>query len=143
MLKVLFLCMQNACRSQMAEGLVNHDLAGEVKAFSAGVSPTRVNPRAIQVMSELGIDIRHHEVKSVDAFAGEKFDYVITLCDEAQEQCPIFPGSAERLHMGFKDPARASGNETEVLKVFRQVRDLLRVKLIPFLEEQTLHQRMN
>ena len=92
MLKVLFLCTENACRSQMAEGLVNHDLAGQVQAFSAGVRPSRVNPRAIQVMAELGIDISHHRSKSVDDLAGEHFDLVITVCDQAQEQCPIFPG---------------------------------------------------
>ena len=92
MLKVLFLCTENACRSQMAEGLVNHDLAGQVQAWSAGVRPSRVNPRAIQAMAELGIDISHHRSKSVDELAGEPFDLVITVCDQAQQQCPIFPG---------------------------------------------------
>ena len=101
MLKVLFLCTENACRSQMAEGLVNHDLAGQVQAFSAGVRPSRVNPRAIQVMAELGIDISHHRSKSVDDLAGEQFDLVITVCDQAQEQCPTVSrgnrGQARRL----------------------------------------------
>jgi len=129
MLKVLFLCTENACRSQMAEGLVNHDLAGQVKAFSAGIRPSRVNPRAIQVMGELGIDISHHRSKSVDDLAGEEFDLVITVCDSAAEQCPIFPGNTEVMHVGFPDPAKAAGTETEILTVFRWVRDGLREQL--------------
>ncbi|MFI5329854.1 MAG: arsenate reductase ArsC [Desulfobaccales bacterium] len=134
MLKVLFLCTENACRSQMAEGLVNHDLAGRVKAFSAGVSPSRVNPRAIQVMAELGIDIRQQRSKSVAELAGESFDLVITLCDQAQQQCPFFPGDTEVRHVGFPDPARAAGTEAEIMAAFRQVRDDLRKKLIPLLK---------
>ena len=106
MLKVLFLCTENACRSQMAEGLVNHDLAGQVQAFSAGVRPSRVNPRAVQVMAELGIDISHHRSKSVDDLAGEQFDLVITVCDQAQEQCPMFPGETEVMHVGFPGPGQ-------------------------------------
>ena len=136
MLKVLFLCTENACRSQMAEGLVNHDLAGRVQAFSAGVSPSRVNPRAIQVMAELGIDIRRQRSKSVAELAGEPFDLVITLCDQAQQQCPIFPGDTEVRHVGFPDPARAAGTEAEIMAAFRQVRDDLRVRLIPLLKEK-------
>ena len=133
MLKVLFLCTENACRSQMAEGLVNHDLAGQVQAFSAGVRPSLVNPRAIQVMAELGIDIRHHRSKSVDDLAGEQFDLVITVCDQAREQCPIFPGKTEVRHVGFPDPARATGTEAEILAAFRQVRDAVREQLVPLL----------
>ena len=136
MLKVLFLCTENACRSQMAEGLVNHDLAGRVQAFSAGVSPSRVNPRAIQVMAELGIDIRRQRSKSVAALADEPLDLVITLCDQAQQQCPIFPGDTEVRHVGFPDPARAAGTEAEIMAAFRQVRDDLRVRLIPLLKEK-------
>lgn len=136
MLKVLFLCTENACRSQMAEGLVNHDLAGEAQAFSAGVRPSRVNPRAVQVMAELGIDIRHQRSKSVVDLAGERFDLVVTLCDQAQGQCPIFPGETEVRHAGFPDPARATGTEEEIMAVFRQVRDEMRQKLIPLLEKK-------
>jgi arsenate reductase len=136
MLKVLFLCSENACRSQMAEGLVNHDLAGLVQAFSAGVRPSRVNPRAIQVMAELGIDIRHHRSKSVDELAEERFDLVITLCEQTQGQCPFFPGETEIMHVGFPDPARATGNEEEIMAAFRQVRDDLREKLISLLKEK-------
>jgi arsenate reductase (thioredoxin) len=136
MYKVLFLCTENACRSQMAEGLVNHDLAGQVKAFSAGVRPTRVNPRAIQVMAELGIDISHHRSKSVNDLAGERFDLVITVCDRAAEECPLFPGDTEVMHVGFPDPAKATGAEEEILPVFRRVRDDLREQLTALLREK-------
>ena len=136
MLKVLFLCTENACRSQMAEGLVNYDLAGQVKAFSAGVRPSRVNPRGVQVMKELGIDIREHRSKSVDDLAGEAFDLVITVCDQAQQQCPIFPGETEVMHVGFPDPAKATGTEEEIMAAFRQVRDALREQLVPLLREK-------
>jgi arsenate reductase len=137
MLKVLFLCTENACRSQMAEGLVNHDLAGQVQAWSAGVRPSRVNPRAVQVMAELGIDISHHRAKSVDDLAGEAFDLVITVCDQAQQQCPIFPGETQVMHVGFPDPARATGTEAEVMAAFRQGRDALREQLVPLLREKS------
>lgn len=136
MIKVLFLCTENACRSQMAEGLINHDLAGLVKAFSAGVRPSRVNPRAIQVMAELGIDISHHYSKSLSDLAGEQFDLVITVCDNAAEQCPMFPGNTEILHISFPDPAKASGSEEEILNVFRRVRDDLRERLALLLREK-------
>jgi arsenate reductase len=136
MLKVLFLCTENACRSQMAEGLVNHDLAGRVRAFSAGVRPSRVNPRALAVMAELGIDLSRHYSKSVDDLAGEQFDLVITVCDQAQEQCPLFPGETEVRHVGFPDPARATGTEEEVMAVFRQVRDAMRAQVIPLLRQK-------
>ncbi|MCX5893546.1 MAG: arsenate reductase ArsC [Deltaproteobacteria bacterium] len=134
MMQVLFLCTENACRSQMAEGLVNHDLAGQVQAWSAGVRPSRVNPRAIQVMAELGIDISHHRSKSVDDLAGQRFDLVITVCDQAQEQCPLFPGETEIMHVGFPDPGKAIGSEEEIMAVFRQVRDEMRQQLIPLLQ---------
>jgi len=137
MLKVLFLCTENACRSQMAEGLVNYDLAGQVQAWSAGVRPSRINPRAVQVMAELGIDLSRHRSKSVDDLAGEQFDLVITVCDQAQQQCPIFPGETEVMHVGFPDPARATGTEAEIMAAFRQVRDALREQLVPLLREKS------
>ncbi len=136
MLRVLFLCTENACRSQMAEGLVNHDLAGEVQAFSAGVRPSRVNPRAVQVMAELGIDISHHYSKSVDDLAGQQFDLVITVCDQAHEQCPLFPGETEVVHLGFPDPAKATGPEEEIRAAFRRVRDSLQERLGEFLRKK-------
>jgi arsenate reductase len=136
MLKVLFLCTENACRSQMAEGLVNHDLAGQVKAYSAGIRPTRVNPRAIQAMGELGIDISRQRSKSVNDLAGVQFDLVITVCDQAQEQCPIFSGDTEVTHVGFPDPAKATGTEEEIMIAFRRVRDALREQLGQLLREK-------
>jgi arsenate reductase len=136
MLKVLFLCTENACRSQMAEGLMNHDLAGLVQARSAGVRPNRVNPRAIQVMSELGIDISHHRSKAVDDVAEDQFDLVITVCDNAAGQCPMFPGNTEIRHISFPDPAQTTGSEEEILAVFRRVRDDLRERLVPLLRDR-------
>ena len=137
MLKVLFLCTENSCRSQMAEGLVNHDLAGQVQAFSAGVRPSRVNPRAIQVMAELGIDIRHQRSKSVDDLAGEQFDLVITVCDQAQEQCPLFPGETPRSGTSAsRTRPRPPAAEAEIMATFRRVRDEMREQLIPLLREK-------
>jgi len=135
MVKILFLCTENACRSQMAEGLVNHYLAGKAQAFSAGVKPGQVNPNAIRVMAELGIDISLQRSKPVSEFEGQQFDLVITVCDRAKEQCPFFPGAARMLHVSFTDPGQAKGTEDEILAVFRRVRDEMREKLIPLLQE--------
>jgi arsenate reductase len=135
MLNVLFLCSENACRSQMAEGLVNHDLAGQVRAFSAGVAPKAVNPRAVRAMAELGIDISGHRSKSMTEFEGQPFDLVITVCDSARDQCPMFPGAARMLHVGFEDPGRAQGTDEEIKAVFRRVRDEMREQIMPLLQE--------
>ena len=138
MLKVLFLCTENACRSQMAEGMVNHFLAGKVRAWSAGIRPSKVNPRAIRVMAEWGINISKQWSKSVADFQDQPFDLVITVCDQAQEACPIFPGDTEILHVGFPDPARATGSDKEILTAFRKVRDAMREQILPLLEEKIL-----
>src|SRR5512139_1319272 len=122
MKRVLFICTHNSARSQMAEGLVNHDLAGKVQAFSAGTEPSSVNPLVIAAMKEVGIDISRHRSKSIDEFADEKFDFVITLCDHAAESCPVFFGGAQRMHMGFPDPAALTGTEEEKLSFFRKLR---------------------
>jgi arsenate reductase len=140
MFKVLFLCTENACRSQMAEGLVNHYLAGKVKAFSAGVAPREINLRAVRVMAELGIDVSGQRAKPVDVLAGQQFDLVITVCDRAREQCPFFPGATRVLHVGFTDPGRAQGSEAEIMAVFRKVRDEMREQLIPLLEREAAGQ---
>ena len=131
--RVLFLCTHNSCRSQMAEGLVNHYLGDRFEAFSAGTEATRVNPLAAQVLMELGIDISHHHSKTLDQFADQRFDYVITLCGSANEQCPLFFGGVQRVHIGFDDPSRLPGIAEEVLPEFRRVRDEIRVKLTAFL----------
>ena len=136
MLKILFLCTENACRSQMAEGLVNHNLAGQVKAYSAGVRPKTVNPRAVAAMQELGIDISRHFSKSVDDLPEKDFDLVITVCDQAQEQCPMFPGKTEVIHVGFPDPAKATGTEAEIMTEFRRVRDDMREQLVALLKKK-------
>ena len=107
----------------MAEGLVNHYLSGRYQAFSAGTEATRVNPLAIRVLAELGIDISGHRSKTMDEFAGKSFDYVITLCGDANEKCPLFFGGVQRIHHGFEDPSRLNGNEEDVLLEFRRVRD--------------------
>jgi len=133
MKKVLFICTHNSARSQMAEGLVNHDLAGKVQAFSAGTDPTFVNPLAITALKEVGIDISRHLSKSLDEFANEKFDFVITLCDRAAESCPLFFGGTRRVHMGFSDPAPITGTEEEKLTFFRNLRDQIREKIVGFL----------
>ena len=135
MLKVLFLCTENACRSQMAEGLVNHYLAGKVQAFSAGVEPGQINPYTIRVMAEIGIDISQHRSKLVSEFEGQEFDLVVTVCDKAREQCPFFAGAGRLLHVSFTDPAQATGSEAEIMAVFRQVRDEIKEKIIPLLQE--------
>jgi arsenate reductase len=123
---VLILCTGNSARSQMAEGLLRHDAGDRFEVESAGTKPSQVRPEAIAVMKELGIDISGHRSKSVDEFGLRKFDYVLTVCDNAKESCPIFPGHANRLHRNFEDPAAAGGSENERLAVFRRVRDQLR-----------------
>jgi arsenate reductase len=136
MKRVLFICTKNSARSQMAEGLINHDLAGKVQAFSAGIEPSTVNPLAIAVLMELGIDISGHRSKSLDEFVNEKFDFVVTLCDHAAESCPIFFGGVQRIHMGFPNPAAVSGTQEERLATFRKVRDQIREEMVSFLTKQ-------
>ncbi len=121
--RILFLCTHNSCRSQMAEGLINHYLGDRFEAFSAGTEATRVNPLAIGVLAELGIDISGHRSKTLDEFTAEQFDYVITLCGDANENCPIFFGSVRRMHIGFDDPSRLRGTPEKLLPEFRRVRD--------------------
>lgn len=127
--RVLILCTHNSARSQMAEGLLRHLSAGRISVESAGSEPGRVHPLAIQVMDEIGIDITDHRSKSLAEFLDEKFDYVITVCDQANETCPFFPGSPERIHWSFPDPSSASGDEQERLKTFRDVRDAINARL--------------
>ncbi len=130
--RILFLCTHNSCRSQMAEGLVNHFLGDRFTAFSAGTEATRVNPKAIQVMAELGIDISAHRSKTLDEFAGEPFDQVVTLCGDANEKCPLFIGGTQRLHQGFDDPSRMVGTEEEILSAFRRVRDEIKAWVLEY-----------
>jgi len=123
-MKILILCTGNSCRSQMAEGFLR-SLHPEWKIFSAGTKPEKeVNPLAVKVMKEAGIDISHQQPKSIQQFIDYDFDYVITVCDNARESCPVFTGKVKhRLHIGFEDPANARGNEEERLEVYRRVRN--------------------
>lgn len=134
--RVLFLCTGNSARSQMAEAIVNHDLGKTWQAFSAGTRPAGyVHPAAIQALSEIGID--HHGIsKSSDIFRGQDFEMVITLCDDAAENCPVWLGKGKRTHIGFPDPAETTGTQEEVLNAFRRVRDQIRQRVISFLQSQ-------
>ena len=117
----------------MAEGLLRQLAGDKFEVASAGVSPTHVRPEAIKVMAELGIDISGHHSKSVDEFKGQEFDYVITVCDNANEQCPIFPGKTKRIHWSFEDPAALHGDELKRFAIFRRVRDEIRQQLQEFI----------
>ena len=133
---VLILCTGNSARSQMAEGLLRYDAGDRFMVESAGTRPSQVRPEAIAVMKELGIDISEQRSKSVDEFTDREFAYVLTVCDNAKESCPVFPGHANRLHRNFEDPAAAEGTEAERLAVFRRVRDEIRDYLRIFPAQQ-------
>lgn len=132
--RVLILCTGNSARSQMAEGILRHAGGERFEVWSAGTEPSRLNPLAVRAMQELGIDIGAHRSKSVDEFRGQEFDYVITVCDNAKENCPVFPGRSERIHWSFEDPAAAAGDEDARLAVFRRVRDEIRERLNDFVK---------
>jgi arsenate reductase len=133
--KVLFLCTGNSCRSQIAEAIVNARLGDQWEAVSAGTQPTgAVHPKAIQVLSEIGIE-HHGRSKSADEFRQTNFDLVITVCDDAAENCPVWLGKGKRLHMGFPDPAKAVGTEEEIMAVFRSVRDDISSKIPNLLQQ--------
>lgn len=134
-LRVLFLCVANSCRSQMAEGFARHFLADRIEAFSAGILTARVSPPAAQVMAEIGIDISGQTSKHYGKFLDEEFDYVITLCDELEERCPIFPGKAQHIHIGFADPTFSPGTDEQRLERHRQTREEMRNRLLPLLEK--------
>ncbi len=122
--RVLFLCTGNSCRSQMAEGWLRHLGGDRFEAFSAGAKPTGdVHPLAVRAMAEVGVDISQHCSKSIDEFAGQSFDLLVTVCDNARESCPMYGGAKRQVHWGFDDPAHATGPEEEKMAVFRRVRD--------------------
>jgi arsenate reductase len=127
--RVLFLCTHNSARSQMAEGLVRHLAGDRFDAMSAGTEATHVRHLAVRAMEEIGVDISGQESKTLDRYLQEPFDYVITVCDDANEACPFFPGAANRLHWSFEDPSKAEGSEEERLAVFRSVRDKIRQRI--------------
>lgn len=123
---ILVLCTGNSCRSQLLHGYLQQLLGGHAAVYSAGVETHGLNPRAVRVMAEDGVDIAHHTSNHVDEYAHVPFDYVLTVCDHANEVCPVFPASAQRLHHNFPDPAKATGREEEVMAQFRAVRDLVK-----------------
>lgn len=128
--RVLFICTHNACRSQMAEGLLNALYGDRYEAYSAGTEPSAVNPCSIRVMAEIGIDISKHTSKSLKEFLEQEFDFVVTVCDNARQTCPVFPGKVKMLHWGLKDPSGATGSEKEMLGVFRKIRNQIKEKII-------------
>ncbi|NUN68550.1 MAG: arsenate reductase ArsC [Bacteroidetes bacterium] len=136
LMRILILCTGNSCRSQMAEGFLR-SFDPSLEVFSAGTkAAARVHPKAVQVMAEKGIDLSGHSPKTVEQFLDQSFDYVITVCGNAKETCPVFLGAVkQRLHIGFDDPAEATGTEEEVLAVFRRVRDEIDVRFAQFLRE--------
>ncbi len=127
--RVLFLCTHNSARSQMAEGLLRAYGGDAFEAFSAGTEATHVRPLAIRAMAEFGIDISKQKSKTLDRYLSEPFDAVITVCDQANEACPVFFGARERMHWSFPDPSKAGGTEEEQLAVYRQVRDAIRERI--------------
>ncbi len=132
-IRVLILCTGNSARSQMAEGILRHEGGDRFEVHSAGVKPSAVRPEAIAVMSEIGLDISGQRSKSVDEFIGQDFDYVITVCDNANDTCPTFSGKTERIHQSFEDPpAPGAADEATTLAVFRRVRDEIRAWLKEF-----------
>ncbi|HZC07221.1 MAG TPA: arsenate reductase ArsC [Ktedonobacterales bacterium] len=138
--RVLFLCTHNSSRSQIAEGFLNARGGDRYAAFSAGTRPGGINPLAVRVMAEIGIDISEaagHFSKGLDAYAGQPFDLVVTVCDSAAEECPFFPGARRQTHWGFPDPAAVTGSDDERLATFRQARDAIGARIDAFLAENS------
>lgn len=129
MVRVLFLCTHNSARSQMAEGLLRSLGGAQFESFSAGTEATHVRPLAIKAMAELGVDISRQRSKVLTEYLQQPFDYVVTVCDQANESCPVFPGAAQRLHWSFPDPSRAVGDEAAQLATYREVRDAIAGRL--------------
>lgn len=138
-MKILILCTGNSCRSQMAEGFLK-SFDREIEVYSAGTNPSdHVHPNAVLVMNEEGIDLSKNITKNVDQFLNKSFDYVITVCDNAKETCPVFIGNVgKQIHIGFEDPAEAKGTEEEILKVFRKVRDQIKNEFHKFYQNNLI-----
>ncbi|MEQ8423316.1 MAG: arsenate reductase ArsC [Cyclobacteriaceae bacterium] len=135
MLKILVLCTGNSCRSQMAEGYLKKFSNNQVEVFSAGIETHGLNPRAVTVMKEDGVDISTQTSNHIDEYNSIQFDVILTVCDHAKENCPYIPGKARRLHQNFPDPAKAVGSESEIMDSFRQTRDQIKTYSINFLRE--------
>lgn len=135
MKKILVLCTGNSCRSQMAEGYLRHFAGPSAQVYSAGVETHGVNKRAVETMREDGIDISQHTSNNVDEYRHLNFDYILTVCDNAKERCPYFPGNAKRFHVNFPDPAKATGSESELRGEFIKTRDLIKTYCKHFIQE--------
>ncbi len=133
--RVLILCTGNSCRSQMAEAIWRHEAGDDYEAVSAGTQPSSVHPRAEAVLKEIGVSTEGLWSKSIEVFAGQHFDLIITVCDHARDTCPVWPGHGEKLHWPFEDPAHATGSEEEILSLFRLVRDQIRERIQSFLAQ--------
>ncbi|TKC12101.1 arsenate reductase ArsC [Pedobacter polaris] len=138
MKKILVLCTGNSCRSQIAEGYLRYFANGNAEIFSAGIETHGVNPRAIATMKADGIDISKHTSNNIDEYFAIDFDYVITVCDNAKENCPFFPSKAKKFHYNFPDPAKANGTEEEIVKEFNKVRDLIKSYCKEFIKENLI-----
>ena len=136
MKNILVLCTGNSCRSQIAEGYLRHFANGKAEIYSAGIETHGVNPRAISIMKEDGIDISHHTSNNVDEYRNIDFDCVITVCDNANERCPYFPSTAKKFHHNFPDPAKTKGTEEEITEKFREVRDSIKTYCRHFISDQ-------
>ena len=139
MYNILVMCTGNSCRSQMAEGYLKHFAEQKAEVYSAGIEIHGVNSKAVMVMKEDGIDISHQTSNHVDEYNHIDFDYIITVCDNAKEHCPYFPSKAVKYHHNFPDPAKAKGNDEDVLKEFRKVRDMIKKYSRSFIDEHVLH----
>ncbi|WP_262922145.1 arsenate reductase ArsC [Aquimarina acroporae] len=134
-MNILVLCTGNSCRSQMAEGYLKHFAGGHATIYSAGVETHGVNPRAIAIMKEDGIDISNHTSNNLDEYLNIKFEYILTVCDNAKERCPFFPGKAERLHYNFFDPSKVEGTEEEIHAAFTKTRNQIKEYCKNFVEQ--------
>lgn len=141
MRKVLVLCTGNSCRSQIAEGYLRHFAGDNAAIYSAGLETHGVNPRAIAIMEEDGVDISQHTSNNIEEYRSIDFDYVITVCDNAKERCPFFPSNAKKLHYNFPDPAKATGTEADIMDAFRKVRDQIKTYAEKFSTNQLTNER--
>lgn len=135
MKKVLVLCTGNSCRSQIAHGYLQQFAGNKAEVYSAGVEIHGVNPKAVKIMADDGVDISSHTSNNVDEYMDIPFDYIITVCDNAKENCPYFPSKAQRFHQNFPDPAKATGTEQEVMEEFKRVRDMIKVYAADFVKQ--------
>jgi len=135
--RVLFVCTENSCRSQMAEGFLRHHAADRFEVFSGGASPGKLNPTAVDVMREVGIDISGHHSKDVADFLGQNFHFIVRVCDKVKETCPVLPGAIWYLDWSLEDPASAKGSPTERMTVFRRVRDEIEGRVLEFIAKES------